>query len=568
MRKPLLALSLTLSTGLGAIPVASTLAASTAAAQHPTTRHTVNYTTPSTTPPSYSAPTYSGPSYNSAPSAAAPAPNAVSGAQIVSTALKYLGYPYTATGNSPSTGFSCIGFVSFVYRSNGISLPGDLGGALAYAPSVPFGSLLPGDILYFQNTVWNGLSHAAIYLGGGRFVHAEWYGYGVRISSFNGDPKDGNYWTEKYLGANRPWSGAAVAPIVPPSPPAVSAVPNVVAGSVPSSTAAKVVGGTTAVVSVRQLNVRTTPSKASAVQQVVIQGATVTVIGHRRGWYHVQLQDGTVGWVVAQGIGKSSAPVAAPAQSSTAAQPTIGVQVVPVRQGAPAPVKHHPTMTAKVDGLRVHTSPSVGASVVTSVSRGQHAQVLGRSGNWVKVRLSDGTVGWVIGSYAKVGRSSHVATKPAAAIPTAATYLHHNSPAVGKAASVPMNVHNGPSLTHTVVTVIAAGSRYQIVSWSGNWARVLLPDGTTGWVSGTLLGHAGSATTIVANPQHSAQAGSSHSSVLTAGVRVHAAPGTKSAVVTLAAAGTHVRVLGHRGGWTLVRLPSGTTGYVLGSYVR
>jgi len=49
---------------------------------------------------------------------------------------------------------------------------------------------------------------------------------------------------------------------------------------------------------------------------------------------------------------------------------------------------------------------------------------------------------------------------------------------------------------------------------------------------------------------------------------VHVAPGVKSAVVTLAAAGTHVRILGYRGGWTLVRLPSGATGYVLGSYVR
>ncbi len=567
MRKPLLALSLTLSTGLGAIPVAGALAASTAAGQRPT-RHTVNYTTPSTTPPTYSAPTYSAPSYNPAPSVAAPASNAVSGAQIVSTALKYLGYPYTATGNSPSTGFSCIGLVSFVYRSNGIPLPGDLADAQAYAPSVPFSSLLPGDILYFQNTVWTGLSHAAIYLGGGRFVHAEWYGYGVRISSFNNDPKDYNYWTQHYLGANRPWGGAAVAPIVPPSAPAVGAIPKVVSATVPSSTVVKVVGGTAAVVSVAQLNVRTTPSKNSAVQQVVIQGATVTVLGHRHGWYHVQLQNGAVGWVVARGIGKSSPPAAAPAQSSTGAQPTIGVQVVPVRQGAPVPVKHHSTMTAKVDGLRVHSSPSVGASVVTTVSRGQREQVLGRSGNWVKVRLSDGTVGWVMGSYAKVGGSSHVATKPAADIPTAATYVHHPSRAAGRAASVSMNVHNGPSVNHTVVTVIAVGSRYQIVSWSGNWARVLLPDGTTGWVSGTLLGHGGSATTTVATSQRSARAISSHGSVLTAGVRVHVAPGVKSAVVTLAAAGTHVRILGYRGGWTLVRLPSGATGYVLGSYVR
>src|SRR6516165_8073400 len=55
--------------------------------------------------------------------------SAVSGAAVVQYAEKFLGYPYAAVGNSPSTGFSCIGFVSYVYQSLGINLPDDLGGA-------------------------------------------------------------------------------------------------------------------------------------------------------------------------------------------------------------------------------------------------------------------------------------------------------------------------------------------------------------------------------------------------------------------------------------------------------
>src|SRR5579872_1552919 len=149
---------------------------------------------------------------------AAPAANSVSGAQIVQTALKYLGYRYTTVGNSPSTGFSCIGFVSYVYQENGIPLPGDLEGAQAYAPGIAFSAILPGDILYFQNTVWPGISHAAIYLGGGRFIHAEWYNRGVVISSFTNDPVDGDYWIGKYLGANRPWAGPAAGGAITPLP--------------------------------------------------------------------------------------------------------------------------------------------------------------------------------------------------------------------------------------------------------------------------------------------------------------------------------------------------------------
>src|SRR5438270_2323291 len=153
MRKPLLALGLVVTTGFGAFPVANAMAASSPSS------------TLSGSPPQL-------PASSSSASSNPHSTRAVSGADIVRTAMRYLGYPYTATGNSPQTGFSCIGFVSYVYRQNGISLPGDLGNALAFAPQVSFSNLEPGDIMFFQNTIWNGLSHAAIYIGGGKFVHA------------------------------------------------------------------------------------------------------------------------------------------------------------------------------------------------------------------------------------------------------------------------------------------------------------------------------------------------------------------------------------------------------------
>src|SRR5437588_1105255 len=92
----------------------------------------------------------------------------VSGDAVVQYAERFLGYPYTTVGNSPSTGFSCIGFVSYVYQSLGIGVPDGLSGAYAFAPQIAFSSLQPGDVLFFQNTVWPGLSHTAIYIGGGK----------------------------------------------------------------------------------------------------------------------------------------------------------------------------------------------------------------------------------------------------------------------------------------------------------------------------------------------------------------------------------------------------------------
>jgi cell wall-associated NlpC family hydrolase len=132
---------------------------------------------------------------------------AVSGESIVETAVSYVGTRYNAHGKTPATGFNAIGFVSFVYRMHGIHLPFKLPGALEFAAELPAGDLRPGDVLYFKDTIHAGLSHAGIFIGGGRFVHAEWFGYGVTITSLSGDERDGNYWGEHLLTANRPWNG-------------------------------------------------------------------------------------------------------------------------------------------------------------------------------------------------------------------------------------------------------------------------------------------------------------------------------------------------------------------------
>lgn len=136
------------------------------------------------------------------------------GQAIVQTALQYVGKPYTATGTNPRTGFSDLGFVRYVYRQNGFRLHIHIAPdqqiyrrVLADGPRVSMADLQPGDILFFKNTLFSGLSHIGIYIGEGKFVHAEWYHYGVTVTSLQNDPRDGNYWATHYETANRPWAG-------------------------------------------------------------------------------------------------------------------------------------------------------------------------------------------------------------------------------------------------------------------------------------------------------------------------------------------------------------------------
>jgi cell wall-associated NlpC family hydrolase len=59
--------------------------------------------------------------------------------------------------------------------------------------------LRPGDLVFFANTAGErGITHAAIYIGNGRVIHAMTPSYGVQVSNINEA-----YWQNHYYGAIR-----------------------------------------------------------------------------------------------------------------------------------------------------------------------------------------------------------------------------------------------------------------------------------------------------------------------------------------------------------------------------
>jgi cell wall-associated NlpC family hydrolase len=99
---------------------------------------------------------------------------------VVSIALQYLGVPYVWGGSSPSTGFDCSGFTSYVFAQVGVYLPHHAASQYSMGVAVPYSQLAPGDLVFFS-----GLGHVGIYIGGDQFVHAPHTGDVVRISSLS-----------------------------------------------------------------------------------------------------------------------------------------------------------------------------------------------------------------------------------------------------------------------------------------------------------------------------------------------------------------------------------------------
>ena len=117
------------------------------------------------------------------------------GATVIETAKQYLGYKYVYGGSSPSTGFDCSGFTSYVFKLHGVTLSRTAAGQYSNGTGVEKANLQPGDLLMFGKS---GINHVGIYLGGGMMIHAANPSRGVTTDTINS-----GYYFNNYVGARR-----------------------------------------------------------------------------------------------------------------------------------------------------------------------------------------------------------------------------------------------------------------------------------------------------------------------------------------------------------------------------
>ena len=110
-----------------------------------------------------------------------------SGSAVAKKALSYVGYRYTYSGASPSTGFDCSGFVHYVFKTvTGKVLPRTTTAQWRYGRQVSKSSMRAGDVIYFGSSS-SSIYHVAIYVGNGKYVHAANPRRGVVTDSTSGN---------------------------------------------------------------------------------------------------------------------------------------------------------------------------------------------------------------------------------------------------------------------------------------------------------------------------------------------------------------------------------------------
>ena len=113
-------------------------------------------------------------------------------------ALGLVGTPYRYGGNTPDSGFDCSGLIDHVYQTRvGLKAPRTVAKLQYWGEPVQGDALRSGDLVLFAQR--GAATHAGIYVGEGRFVHAPSTGGTVRLDDLNS-----RYWASQRTSFRRP----------------------------------------------------------------------------------------------------------------------------------------------------------------------------------------------------------------------------------------------------------------------------------------------------------------------------------------------------------------------------
>ena len=305
------------------------------------------------------------------------------------------------------------------------------------------------------------------------------------------------------------------------------------------------------------VNFRSGPGTNYSSKGVIASGTTVTVTDRSNSqWYAVRLANGSTGYIFAQYLkvtGTSSAtPTQAPSNDGTVqAKLTADVNL---RRGA---------------GTNYGVIKVIGTGTTVTVTDASNSQ-------WYKVKLSDGTEGYLFSEYLKVTSGNIDSAKPSAK-PTP-TPAPSNGTVQAKTTS-DLNVRKGPGTSYGIIKVIDMNVNVTVTeATNSSWYKVKLSDGTEGYLAAQYLkitsgdinsvkpGNSGDDNT---NNGNNSNAPATDEYVrVTVGLNLRSEPNTNCKVLTVLSTGTVLNVLDRKtSGWVHVRTTGGAEGYVSAEYV-
>jgi uncharacterized protein YgiM (DUF1202 family) len=193
---------------------------------------------------------------------------------------------------------------------------------------------------------------------------------------------------------------------------------------------------------------------------------------------------------------QSAGKVESPAPKSTAVKKPA--QIISSQQSGAQTREDYSQIAA------IRSGPSFQAPVLQPIQQGTRLQAVGKKGNWLKLRLSDGSTGWIYHSLAQF--EPEPVEKPVTVVTgaketsTARPSVMNKESSTDDALSAMKNgaetytslpkvarIRSQPSIHTPVLHRVRRGTRLQVVGRKGGWLKIQLRNGSTGWIYHSLV---------------------------------------------------------------------------------
>lgn len=271
-------------------------------------------------------------------------------------------------------------------------------------------------------------------------------------------------------------------------------------------------------VAVSALNVRSGPGTDTSIKGCLYKDDVVAILEKSDGWLKVQLPNKSTGWVSDKYIQIESASLNAKIKCN-------------VR-------------------LNVRSGPGKSYEIKTTVKNETIHKITDKTNGWYEIQLSNGTSGWVHGSYVEEtmdnisNDSNNDSSKPEGNLETE---VNLNGKVIS---SANLNVRSEPGTNYSVKTYLKPGQVVFLLSESNGWYKVKLSNDTIGWVSSSYISKTDTY-------------GKSISSL-----NVRSGAGTNYSVKTVLKKGEIVAITNSSNSWYQIKTSSNITGWVSSRYIN
>ena len=200
--------------------------------------------------------------------------------------------------------------------------------------------------------------------------------------------------------------------------------------------------------------------------------------------------------------------------------------------------------------LRLRDTPSFDGVILGSYFTGTKVTLLGSTGSWYHVQVSDGMKGYMYSAYLRLDYDSPVGVGVENLVAT-----------VVSANGLDVRLRSGPSTAYGVIGLYPVGTSATILVSGKNWHYIRIGR-QTGYMMAKYLKTAGGTDELIVPAGYTAYITSENGY----GVKLRSGAGTQYSVIGIYSVGTQVSVLRHGAVWDYVRIGS-RIGYMMNRYL-